>query len=108
MVNELVMPRMRGTASAFYILMITFIGLALGPYSIGKLSDALAQGGMSSSEALRTSMMVGVAPFALTLLFLLLASRHVKAEEESRVERALAAGEPATAIGSLVESGGHP
>ncbi len=39
------MPRMRGTASAFYILMITFIGLALGPYSIGKLSDALAQGG---------------------------------------------------------------
>ncbi len=103
LVNELVLPRMRATASAFYILMITFIGLALGPYSIGKLSDALTQGGMSSGEALRTSMMVGVAPFALTLLFLLLASRHVKADEDSRVERALAAGEPAAATAALAE-----
>ena len=95
LVNELVMPRMRGTASAFYILMITFIGLALGPYSIGKLSDALAQGGMLGGEALRTAMMVGLAPFALTLLFLFLASRHIKVDEDSRLERALAAGEPA-------------
>ncbi len=103
LVNELVLPRMRGTASAFYILMITFIGLALGPYSIGQLSDALAQGGMPSGDALRTSMMVGVAPFALTLLFLLLASRYVKADEDSRIERALAAGEPATATAALAE-----
>ncbi len=38
-VNDLVMPRMRALASAYYILMNTFIGLALGPYGIGRLSD---------------------------------------------------------------------
>ena len=57
--NELVMPRMRGTASAH-------------------------------------ELMLGLGPFALTLLFLLLASRHVKVEEDGRLERALAAGEPTT------------
>ncbi len=93
LVNELVLPRMRGTASAFYILMITFIGLALGPYSMGQLSDALASSGMSSGDALRTSMMFGLSPFALTVLFLWLAARHVEAEETSRMERASAAGE---------------
>ena len=59
LVNELVMPRMRGTASAH-------------------------------------ELMLGLGPFALTLLFLLLASRHVKVEEDGRLERALAAGEPTT------------
>ena len=41
-VNELVLPRLRAVASAFYILLITFIGLALGPYTMGKLSDVFA------------------------------------------------------------------
>ena len=33
--------RLRGTASAAYLLVVTFIGLALGPYTIGRLSVAL-------------------------------------------------------------------
>lgn len=40
--NELVLPRMRAAASAFYILCVTFVGLALGPYVIGRISDALS------------------------------------------------------------------
>lgn len=36
---DLVMPRMRAVAGAYYILMNTFIGLALGPYVMGQLSD---------------------------------------------------------------------
>ncbi|HSP95866.1 MAG TPA: MFS transporter [Candidatus Dormibacteraeota bacterium] len=40
-VQDLVPPRLRGTASAAYLLVITFIGLALGPYTIGRLSVAL-------------------------------------------------------------------
>ena len=40
-VQDLVPARLRGTASAAYLLVITFIGLALGPYTIGRLSVAL-------------------------------------------------------------------
>ena len=37
--NDLVMPRMRAVAGAWFLLMNTIIGLALGPYLIGKVSD---------------------------------------------------------------------
>ena len=40
-VQDLVLPRMRGSASAAYLLVVTFIGLALGPYTVGRLSVAL-------------------------------------------------------------------
>ena len=40
-VQDLVPARLRGTASAAYLLVVTFIGLALGPYTIGRLSVAL-------------------------------------------------------------------
>ena len=33
-VSDLVLPRMRGVAGAYYILMVSMLGLALGPYSI--------------------------------------------------------------------------
>ena len=38
-VTDLVLPRMRGTASAAYILSVTLIGLALGPFTVGLVSD---------------------------------------------------------------------
>jgi MFS family permease len=37
-VQELVPPRLRATASAVFILHTTILGLALGPYTIGRLS----------------------------------------------------------------------
>lgn len=40
-VQDLVPARLRGTASAAYLLVLTFVGLALGPYTIGRLSVAL-------------------------------------------------------------------
>jgi hypothetical protein len=39
-VQDLVLPRMRGSVSAAYLLVVTFIGLALGPYTVGRLSVA--------------------------------------------------------------------
>jgi NAD/NADP transhydrogenase beta subunit len=36
--QDLVLPRMRGTAGATYILGTTMVGLALGPYFAGKMS----------------------------------------------------------------------
>ncbi len=93
-VNDLVMPRMRATASAFYILTVTFVGLALGPYTIGRLSDALEAGGQTDAEALRSAMLLGLLAILATVALLLLACRHLERDEASRLERARAAGEP--------------
>jgi MFS family permease len=94
-VNDMVMPRMRAIASAFYILVITFIGLALGPYAIGRLSVALeAGGGTEAGEALRLAMLFSLGVNALAFVLLALACRHLPREEASRLERARAAGEP--------------
>ncbi len=92
-VNDLVMPRMRAMASAFYLLMVTFIGLALGPFTIGQLSDVFAASGMSSADALRQGMLCGLGALVLALLFLVLALRYLESDELSRLERARLAGE---------------
>ncbi len=92
-INDLVLPRMRASASAFYILVFTFVGLALGPYSIGQMSDALTASGIDSGEALRQAMLSSLVMFTVTVIALLLASRYLASEEASRLERARAAGE---------------
>ena len=92
-VNDLVLPRMRATASAFYILMGT-VGLAVGPYTVGEVSDVLTASGMASGEALRTSLLMSIAVLVLPTTFLLLLLRRLIPEEANRLERARAAGEP--------------
>jgi MFS family permease len=81
-------------ASAFYILLITFIGLALGPYTMGKLSDVFAAGGADPGTALRDAMSLGLAMFGVSAVALALAARFLPAEEASRIARARAVGEP--------------
>jgi MFS family permease len=92
-VNDLVMPRMRAIASAFYILMVTFIGLALGPYVIGFISDELVQSGTKSPDALRQAMMIGLYMLAFAGSMMLIASRFLEKDENSRIDRAIALGE---------------
>jgi hypothetical protein len=92
-VNELVLPRMRAIASAFYLLVVTFVGLALGPYTVGKLSDFLVSAGADSGESLRRAMAYGLLPFALSGLCFLLAWSRVGRAEATKLERARAAGE---------------
>jgi MFS family permease len=92
--NELVLPRMRGASSAFYILTVTFIGLALGPYAIGRLSDYFVAHGATSGDALRDGMLASLSSFLIAAIFLALAGRHVGREERTRLDRARAAGEP--------------
>ncbi len=92
-VNELVLPRMRAVASAFYLLLVTFIGLALGPWAIGRLSDALAASGQPPPEALRTAMLGALAMFGVTASCLWAAGRFLPHEEARRLERAREAGE---------------
>ncbi len=91
--NDLVMPRMRAVAGAYYILVNTFIGLALGPYVIGQLSDIFSAGGMNEAESLRLAIACSLSIFVVTLFCLVMAQRHLPKDEESRLERARALGE---------------
>ena len=90
---DLVLPRMRAVAGAYYILVNTFIGLALGPYFMGQLSDGFKSSGMDEAEALQTAIASGMGIFVLTLVFLTLAWRFLPKDEASRLERARALGE---------------
>ena len=83
--QDLVLPRMRATAGATYILGTTMVGLALGPYFAGKVAD-VAQNLSAGIFALYI-----VVPF--TLLALWLAGRKIAQLEATKVERARAAGE---------------
>ena len=92
-VNDLLMPRMRAIASAFYIMMITFIGLALGPYLIGYVSDGIGTATGDSAEALRQAMIYSLSMFLVASVFIIAALKFLPADESSRLERAKAAGE---------------
>ena len=84
--QALVLPRMRGLATATFFLATTLIGLGLGPFMAGYVSatngDDLGLGVLSTFVAV---------PIGLVLL--LLAIRLVPAAAGSVVERARAAGE---------------
>jgi MFS family permease len=84
-VQDLVLPRMRGSASAAYLLVVTFVGLALGPYTIGRLSVALGD--------LRIALLCSLVAGLVGSTLLLLAARHIARDESTRLERARAAGE---------------
>jgi MFS family permease len=84
--QDLVLPRMRAVASAFYLLVITFVGFALGPYCIGELSDALGDLGAAMRLALAVNL--------LSMAFLWRAMRSLHRDESSVLARARAAGEP--------------
>ena len=83
--QDLVLPRMRATAGATYILGTTMVGLALGPYFAGKVADV--------ADSLRAGIFALYLIVPLTLLGLWLGSRRLAELEATRVERARAAGE---------------
>ena len=92
--NDLVMPRMRAIAGAYYILVNTFVGLALGPYVMGKLSDLFVASGMSDGEALRLAIAVSMSILVVTIFCLIMARRFLPQDEQTRLDRARAHGEP--------------
>ncbi|HEY8514411.1 MAG TPA: MFS transporter [Candidatus Binatia bacterium] len=84
-VQDLVLPRMRASASAAYLLTVTFIGLALGPYGIGRLSAALGD--------LRLAMLIALLANVIAALLLWRAARNVERDRATMLDRARAAGE---------------
>ena len=90
---DLVLPRMRAIAGAWYILVNTMIGLALGPYFMGQLSDIFGATGMDSAASLQSAIAASLLIFIFTLLFLTLAWRHLPKDEATRLDRAREQGE---------------
>jgi MFS family permease len=84
-VQDCVLPRMRGTAGAIFLLAVSILGLGLGPYCTGKIATL--------TGSLRTGMLSMIVCMPLALLLLWLASRHIGTAEDTRVARARAAGE---------------
>jgi hypothetical protein len=84
-VQDCVLPRMRGTAGAIFLLAVSLLGLALGPYGIGKVA--------ALTGSLRTGIMSSLAVMPVALLFLWVAGRGIKLAEETRGARAGEAGE---------------
>ena len=90
--QDLVLPRMRGTATAAFFLGTTLVGLSFGPYMVGQISDLAGTmvGGKPVGD-LRTGILslIGVTPIALGLL--LYAYRAVPQAEATIAERAAGA-----------------
>ncbi len=85
-IQDLVLPRMRGTATATFFIATTLVGLALGPYMAGLVSA------VSGSLRIGVLSLLAVTPIGITLL--IAAYRTLPAAAASVVERARAAGEP--------------
>ncbi len=84
--QDLVLPRMRGTAGAMFFMGSTLIGLGNGPYVVGLISDVTGD--------LRFAILCSFAGAPVVWLCIALAMRWLPTAEASRVERARAAGEP--------------
>lgn len=75
-VQHLVPRRMRATASASFLLINNLIGLGVGPFLIGRLSDALKQS--YGSEALRYAAVAVTTFYLLAALLMLLAAPRLR------------------------------
>jgi MFS family permease len=84
--QDVVLPRMRATAGATYVLGTTMVGLALGPYFAGKMAD------VNQSLSAGIFWLYVMPPFTLVMLYI--ASRRIAGLEATKVDRARAAGEP--------------
>jgi len=85
--QDLVLPRMRGTGSACFSLIIIIITLAMGPYWSGKISTL--------SGSLTLGVLSGLALVPVSVVCLVIGAQRMRREtEEARWARARAHGEP--------------
>jgi len=91
--QDLVLPRMRGTATAAFFLGTTLVGLSFGPYIVGQISDfagTTVDGRLIGDLRTGILSLIAVAPVALGLL--VYAYRTVPAAEASLNQRSGEAG----------------
>jgi MFS family permease len=85
---ELVLPRMRGMVTSFYILSITIIGQGFGPYAVGLMADR--NGGDLATAILTLYSWVAVPIVVLAAVSIW----RYRIDQPLVLERARAAGEP--------------
>ncbi|MEY3905524.1 MAG: hypothetical protein RIR59_347 [Pseudomonadota bacterium] len=81
-----VLPRMRGVTTSVYLLVMTILGLGVGPYAVGLISDA--NGGDLGRAILSIN---AVSPVIIALLLAI--AWRVQKDEAQLLDRARAAGE---------------
>lgn len=79
-IQHLVEPAMRATASAVFLFINNLIGIGLGTYAIGALSDGLAA--RFGEESLRYSILAGTGFYIIAALFFFLAARWLNKDWE--------------------------
>ncbi|MFZ4071536.1 MAG: spinster family MFS transporter [Caulobacterales bacterium] len=81
--QHIVPPNMRATATAVFLLINNFVGLALGDVIIGALSDAMRS--MHGDESLRYSILCGAVFYLIAAALLFISAPRLKQdwEEES-------------------------
>ena len=84
-VTDLVLPRMRGRAAAVYILSVTLLGLALGPFTVGLVSDLTGE--------LRNGLIAALCGNVGAAVLVAIAARYLIEDERTLIERARVAGE---------------
>ena len=82
-VQDLVLPHMRARASAVFLLFVTIVGLALGPYIVGRLSDRW--------HDLRLAFMAATSANLVAFVLFALASRTIEHDEDTRMARSATA-----------------
>jgi MFS family permease len=90
---ELVLPRMRAIAIALHFFTSTFFAFAIGPFVVGRLSDAFIAAGASPADGLRRAMMIGFCMLAVAFTLLWLARIFLAGDTAKIIARARAAGE---------------
>lgn len=83
--QDFVLPRMYGTASAFYLLGITMIGMALGPYGTGKVAT------VTGDLRLGVMSILVVSPVVLACLWRV--AKRMAVLDATKAQRAAASGE---------------
>ncbi len=84
---DIVLPRMRGVTSSLFIIITTMLGLGMGPYFVGIVSDKL-KGDLGQAII---SINV-VTPAIVVILFVILF--RINGDESQVLDRARAGGEP--------------
>lgn len=83
---DLVLPRMRGITSSTYIIVSTLLGLGMGPYFVGIVSDRVGDLGVAI-------MSINIVAPAIAI-FLVIVLFRITRDENTMLDRARAGGEP--------------
>jgi len=74
-------PNMRASAAALFLLINNLIGIALGPFLIGVISDSLSV--KYGDESLRYSILAGTIFYVIAAMLLYMASRYINEDWEN-------------------------